>query len=186
MISSNEARPGMILEINNLLYKVLSFHHNKTGRGGAIIKLKLSNLQTGAITEETFRPGDKFSRAILDNKTMQYLYHDDDQYHFMDTETFDQIILDKSMLSEALPYLKEEMSIGVNFFKDNPIGVDLPLNIELTVSTTDPGFKGDTVSASTKPATLETGLVVQVPLFIEVGDVLKIDTRTASYLERVS
>jgi elongation factor P len=184
MIASNDARPGMILEIQNILYKVVGFHHNKTGRGGAVIKLKLKNLHTGATTEETFRPGDKFKRAIMDTQKMQYLYHDGEHYHFMNIESFEQIILDQNILEEALLYLKEEMVINIQLYKDKPVGIDLPLSIELKVTETDPGLRGDTVSGATKPAKMETGLVVQVPLFINEGDVLRIDTRTGDYIER--
>jgi len=184
MISVNEARPGMILDMNNILFKVMHFHHNKTGRGGAVIKLKLNNLQTGATTEGTFRPGDKFKRVVLDTKSMQYLYHEDTHYHFMDMESFDQIIIDQDLLEEALPYLKESSTIDVQFYKGNPIGVDLPISIYLIVVETDPGMKGDTVSGATKPAKMETGHTLQVPLFINEGDVLKIDTRDGEYVER--
>lgn len=185
MISSNEARNGMLIEYNNTLCRVLSYHHNKTGRGGAVIKLKLRNLNNGATTEELFRPGDKFKRVTLETKSMQYLYADDNQYHFMDTATFDQMTIDHDVIEDSLPYLKEEMIIDVQYHKDKPIGVELPLSVELRVADTDPGLRGDTVSGATKPATMETGLVVQVPLFIERDEILKIDTRSGEYLERV-
>jgi len=175
----------MLLEVDSRLCRVVNYHHNKTGRGGAVIKLKLRNVQTGATTEETFRPGDKFKRVILDTKKMQFLYADEDQYHFMDTETFDQVTLEKDLIDDVVLYLKEEMVIDIQFYKDNPMGVEVPITVELKVTDTDPGLKGDTVSGATKPATCETGLTLQVPLFIERDDILKIDTRTGEYLERV-
>jgi elongation factor P len=174
----------MLIELDNKLFKAVSYHHNKTGRGGAVIKLKLKNIQNGATTEEIFRPGDKFKRVVLDTRKMQFLYHDGDHYHFMDVDNFEQIILDKDIIEEGLPYLKEEMTISIQLHNEKPIGCDLPITVELKVARTDPGLRGNTVSGATKAATLETGYEVQVPLFINEGDVLKIDTRTGEYLER--
>ncbi|HHV92922.1 MAG TPA: elongation factor P [Firmicutes bacterium] len=184
MISVNDLRTGLTLEIDGEVWSVVEFLHVKPGKGAAFVRTKLKNLKTGAVMERTFRAGERVARARIETKEMQYLYNSGDEYHFMDTETYEQITLPASALEGAVQYLKENMVIGIQFYEGQPIGVDLPTAVELVVVHTEPGFKGDTATGGTKPATLETGLVVQVPLFIEEGDVLKIDTRTGEYLSR--
>ncbi|NLA59040.1 MAG: elongation factor P [Firmicutes bacterium] len=184
MISVNDLRTGLTLEIDGEIWSVVEFLHVKPGKGAAFVRTKLKNLRTGAVAERTFRAGERVARARIETKEMQYLYNSGDEYHFMDTETYEQISLPASALEGAVPYLKENMVIGIQFYEGEAIGVDLPTAVELVVTHTEPGFKGDTATGGTKPATLETGLVVQVPLFIEEGDVLKIDTRTGEYLSR--
>ncbi|NLY51709.1 MAG: elongation factor P [Firmicutes bacterium] len=184
MISVNDLRTGLTLEIDGEIWSVVEFLHVKPGKGAAFVRTKLKNIRTGAVAERTFRAGERVARARIETKEMQYLYNSGDEYHFMDTETYEQISLPVSALEDAVQYLKENMIIGIQFYEGEAIGIDLPTAVELVVTHTEPGFKGDTATGGTKPATLETGLVVQVPLFIEEGDVLKIDTRTGEYLSR--
>ncbi|MGI6567858.1 MAG: elongation factor P [Firmicutes bacterium] len=184
MISVNDLRTGLTLEIDGEIWSVVEFLHVKPGKGAAFVRTKLKNVRTGAVSERTFRAGERVARARIETKEMQYLYSSGDEYHFMDTETYEQIGLPVSALEGAVDYLKENMIIGIQFYEGEAIGIDLPTAVELVVTQTEPGFKGDTATGGTKPATLETGLVVQVPLFIEEGDVLKIDTRTGEYLSR--
>ncbi|NLY29351.1 MAG: elongation factor P [Firmicutes bacterium] len=184
MISVNDLRTGLTLEIDGEIWSVVEFLHVKPGKGAAFVRTKLKNIRTGAVAERTFRAGERVARARIETKEMQYLYSSGDEYHFMDTETYEQISLPVSALADAVHYLKENMTIGIQFYEGEAIGIDLPTAVELVVTHTEPGFKGDTATGGTKPATLETGLVVQVPLFIEEGDVLKIDTRTGEYLSR--
>jgi elongation factor P len=184
MISVNDLRTGLTLEIDGEIWSVVEFLHVKPGKGAAFVRTKLKNVRTGALSERTFRAGERVARARIETKEMQYLYSSGDEYHFMDTETYEQIGLPVSALEGAVDYLKENMIIGIQFYEGEAIGIDLPTAVELVVTQTEPGFKGDTATGGTKPATLETGLVVQVPLFIEEGDVLKIDTRTGEYLSR--
>lgn len=184
MISVNDLRTGVTLELDGEVWSVVEFLHVKPGKGAAFVRTKLKNVRTGAVSERTFRAGERVPRARIETKQMQYLYSGGDEYHFMDTETFEQTSLRASTLEGAVNYLKENMVIGIQFYEGEPIGVDLPTAVELEVTETEPGFKGDTATGGTKPATLETGLVVQVPLFIEQGDILKIDTRTGEYLSR--
>jgi elongation factor P len=154
------------------------------GRGTAQVRAKLRNLITGAITDETFRPEQRFPRVRIDKRQMQYLYGDGDEHHFMDTENYNQVALGTDQLGEALQYLKEGAEILVLSYEDKPIGVELPTSVELEVSETDPGFKGDTATGGSKPAKLETGISVQVPLFVNQGDRIKVDTRSGEYMER--
>lgn len=184
LISVNDLRTGLTLELDGEVWSVVEFLHVKPGKGAAFVRTKLKNVRTGAVAERTFRAGERVARARIDTRQMQYLYSSGDEYHFMDTDTFEQIGLPASTLEGAVNYLKENMVIGIQFYEGEAIGVDLPTAVELEVTETEPGFKGDTATGGTKPATLETGLVVQVPLFIEQGDVLKIDTRTGEYLSR--
>lgn len=165
---------------------VLDFQHVKPGKGGAFVRTKMKNMITGLIHEETFRSGEKFENPGLQYREMQYLYADEDLYHFMDQESFEQVSLDKKQLSEVLDYLKEQSIYTILYFKDAPIGVTPPMFMELKVLETTPGVRGDTAQgAGSKPAKLETGLVVQVPLFVQEEDLLKIDTRDGVYIERV-
>jgi elongation factor P len=185
MISTTDFRTGVTIEINGEPYVVVDFQHVKPGKGAAFVRTKLKNLNTGATTEQTFRPGEKFPRAHIDRKQMQYLYNSGDEYFFMDTETFEQVSIQKEDLGDAVKWMKENSNIDVIYFNGKTIGVEPPTFVELEVVDTVPGERGNTVQGGTKPATLETGAVVLVPLFVNVGDVLKIDTRTGEYLTRV-
>ena len=184
MISSNDFRPGATIEIDNQVWQVVDFQHVKPGKGAAFVRAKIKNLQTGAVIERTFNAGEKLPKAQVDRRPMQYLYADGDSFNFMDTETYDQVMLTKDQLTEALNFLKENMEITVLFFNGTIIGVELPNSVDLTVVETDPGIRGDTATGGTKPAKLETGYVVKVPMFINEGDVLRIDTRSGAYIER--
>lgn len=184
MISVNDLRTGLTLELDGEIFSVIEFLHVKPGKGAAFVRTKLRNVRTGAVSERTFRAGERVPRAHIETRQMQYLYSDGNGYHFMDTETFEQIALSKSNLDDAINYLTENMVIGIQIYEGTPIGVDLPTAVELEITETEPGFRGDTASGGTKPATLQTGLVVQVPLFVEQGDIIKVDTRTGEYLSR--
>jgi len=184
MISSNDFRTGVTIEIDNDVWQVVDFQHVKPGKGAAFVRAKLKNARTGAVVERTFNAGEKMPKAHVDRREMQYLYASDDQYNFMDNETFEQIALTAAQLGDATKFLKENMSIGIMFFQGSIIGVDIPNSVELTVIETDPGIRGDTATGGTKPAKVETGYIVKVPLFINIGDVLRIDTRSGDYLER--
>lgn len=186
MISTGELRKGLIVDLDGQLLSIMDYEHIKMGRGTAQVRIKFRNLRTGAITERTFQAGTKFPRVRLDHRTVQYLYSEDRTYHFMDQETFDQIALTADQLGEAVNYLKEGTTLDVLFYENEPVGVELPITVDLTVTYTEPGFRGDTATGGTKPATTETGLVVQVPLFVNTGDVIRVDTRTGAYLTRVS
>lgn len=186
MIDSGELRKGLTIELDDKLYQVMSYQHIKIGRGSAMVKLKMRDIRGGHTIERTFQASEKFTRARLDSRTMQYLYNDGNSYYFMDEKTFEQIPISSSQLGDALDYLKENMSLEVSSYKGKLIGVELPITVELEVAETGPGFKGDTATAGNKPAKLETGITIQVPLFINNGDVIKVDTRTGQYLERVS
>lgn len=184
MISVNDLRKGLTIQLEGDLYVVVEFLHVKPGKGAAFVRTTLKNLRTGQTVERTFRAGERVERAHIETREMQYLYSSGDEYTFMDTETYDQVTLTKDQLGDAPYYLKENMNILIQFFEGRAIGVDLPTAVELEVVHTEPGFKGDTAQGATKPATLETGLVVQVPLFVEVGEKVKVDTRTGEYLSR--
>ena len=184
MISSNDFRPGVTIEIDGMVWQVVEFQHVKPGKGAAFVRAKLKNLQTGSVVERTFNAGEKVPNAQVERKPMQYLYGEEGSYYFMDVETYDQIMLTKDQLGDALNFIKEEMEITVLFFNGTVIGVDSPNSVELKVVETEPGIRGDTATGGVKPAKLETGYVVKVPLFINEGDVLRIDTRTGAYLER--
>lgn len=184
MISSNDFRTGVTIEIDNDVWQVVDFQHVKPGKGAAFVRAKLKNIRTGAVVERTFNAGEKLPKARVDNRQMQYLYENGGAYVFMDNETYDQTEISKEQLGNAINFLKENMTISVMFFQGTIIGVDLPNSVELTVVETEPGIKGDTATGGTKPATLETGYIVRVPLFINEGDVLRIDTRSGAYIER--
>lgn len=185
MISVNDFHTGVTIEIEGQLFTVVEFLHVKPGKGAAFVRTKLKNLVTGGVTEKTFRAGEKVAKAHIEKKAMQYLYNTGDEYVFMDLETYEQLPMDREYLAESINYLKENMEVSVLMHQEKVIGVELPANVELAVTETDPGFKGDTASGGSKPATLETGLTVQVPFFVNVGDVLRINTRTGEYIERV-
>ncbi len=184
MISASELRKGMCFEWNGQIYTVLDFEHNKHGRGGAVVWIKMRNVNTGANVENTFNPTDKFEKVQFVEKEMQYLYNDGDLYYFFDPETYDQIPYNKDLVEECLPYLLDGMTVTAKFFKDQIFSVAPPLFVTLEVTETEPAIQGDTSKASYKPAKLETGLTVQVPLFIGNGEKIKIDTRTGEYVER--
>jgi elongation factor P len=184
MISTGDLKRGMTLELDGELWTVLEHTHLKLGRGSAQARLKMRNVRTGTTVERSFQSGEKFRRAILDKKTVQYLYHEDSTYHFMDTETYEQTALSADMLGDVVNYLKDGQEVELLTYRDEPIGADLPASVELQVAQTDPGVRGDTATAGTKPATMETGLVVQVPLFISEGDRIRVDTRSGQYIER--
>ena len=183
MISGGELRKGIIIELEGKLYQVIDYQHVKMKRT-ALAKVKLRDINAGHTIERSFQSGEKLTRARLDSRKMQYLYNDGDLYYFMDEENYEQISLSSSHLEGALNYLKEGVSVEVSSYKGEVIGIELPITVDLQVTSTDPGFKGDTATGGNKPATLETGLTVQVPLFINEGDVIKVDTRTGIYLER--
>jgi elongation factor P len=185
MISGGELRRGIIIEMEGKLYQVIEYQHVKMKRT-ALARVKLRDISGGHTIERTFQSDDKLTRVRLDSRPMQYLYNDGDLYHFMDEENFEQITLNRAQLGYALNFLKENISVEVTTYKGEIIGVELPITVELEITATEPGFKGDTATAGTKPATLETGLAIQVPLFINEGDIVKVDTRTGEYLERIS
>lgn len=184
MISTNDFRTGLTIEIDGDVFQVVDFQHVKPGKGAAFVRTKIRNVRTGAVVERTFNAGEKLPRARVEKKEFQYLYNDGSVYNFMDMESYDQIGLSADELGDAVKYLKENMTIGILTFQGKSIGVDLPNYVELEVVETSPGIKGDTASGGSKPATLETGYVVQVPFFINIGDVLQIDTRTGQYIKR--
>jgi elongation factor P len=184
VIEAGDLRNGSVFERDGQLFVCVGFSHMKMGRGTAQVRARLRNLKTGAIIDETFRPEQRFPRVRIDKRNMQYLYNDGGQYHFMDTQTYDQVALSDSALGDALKYLKENTEITVLTYEGLAIGVELPTSVDLEVTGTDPGFKGDTATGGSKPAKLETGITVQVPLFVNQGDRIKVDTRSGEYMER--
>ena len=184
MISASEFRKGVTFEINGDPNVVLDFQHVKPGKGAAFVRTKYKNVLTGAIREEAFNPNDKFPKAHIDTKQMQYLYSDGELYYFMDEETFDQVPLMADVVEDAMLYLRENDNASIKFYKGHAFLVEAPNFVNLKVTETEPGVKGDTATNATKAATVETGAVVQVPFFIEVGEILQIDTRTGEYLSR--
>ena len=185
MISSSELRKGITIELDGALYQVLDYQRIKMKRT-ALARLKLRDIRAGHTIERTFQSSEKFIRARLDYRRMQYLYNEGNLYYFMDEENFEQVSLDSEQLGDVINYLKEGMSLQISSYKGELVGVELPITVELQVIDTDPGFKGDTATAGNKPAELESGITIQVPLFINRGDIIKVDTRSGSYLERVS
>jgi elongation factor P len=185
VISSNDFRAGVVVTLDGDLYVIVSSQHVKRGRGSAYVRAKIRNLKTGAITERTFNAGEKVPRAFLEHRAMQYLYRDGDQYVFMDQETFEQATISAEVLGDGRLYLKDNTVVTVVYYEQRPIAVELPNSVDLLVVDTPPGVRGDTAAGSSKPATLETGAVVQVPFFVEVGNLIRVDTRTGEYLERL-
>jgi elongation factor P len=185
LISTGELKKGATIELDGKLYSIMDYNHIKMGRGSAQVRIKFRDVRSGAITEQTFQAGTKFQRARVERREMQYLYSDDQFYYFMNTETYEQIPVTADKVGDANKYLKENDTCEVVLFGDEVIGVELPITVELTITQTDPGFKGDTATGGTKPATLETGLVIQVPLFIEEGTKVRVNTDSGSYIERV-
>ena len=185
MISAGDFRNGITLEYDGNIFQIVEFQHVKPGKGAAFVRTKLRNIISGGLIEKSFRPTEKFPQARIDRKDMQYLYGDEDFYHFMDVETYDQIDLTIDAVGDALKFVKENEMCKICSHKGNVFAVDPPLFVELEITETEPGFKGDTATGATKPAIVETGAKVYVPLFVEIGDKIKIDTRTGEYLSRV-
>ena len=185
MISAGDFKNGVTLEYNGNIFQIIDFQHVKPGKGAAFVRTKLKNIISGGVIETSFRPTEKFPKAHIERKDMQYLYSDGELYHFMDVETYDQIALNEDAIGDSLKFVKENEMVKICSHKGNVFAVEPPLFVELAIIDTEPGFKGDTATGATKPATVETGAVVYVPLFVEQGDVLKIDTRTGEYLSRV-
>ncbi|MDR2650186.1 MAG: elongation factor P [Clostridiales bacterium] len=185
MISASEFRNGATLEVDGDIYVVLEFQHVKPGKGAAFVRTKLKNLKSGGIVERTFRPTEKMPRARIDRQDLQYLYRDGDLYYFMDTESFEQTAINASDIGDALKYVKENEMVKILSHEGSVFGIEPPTFVVLEITDTEPGFKGDTATGATKPATVETGAVINVPLFLGVGEAVKIDTRTGEYLGRV-
>lgn len=185
MITAGDFRKGNTIEWDGGVWNIVDFQHVKPGKGAAFVRTKLKNVITGAVIERTFNPTDKMPRAIIETKEMQYLYSDGELYYFMDLETFDQLPLGFDQVEDSIPYVKENTNVTVRFFKGSAFSVEAPLFVELEITDTEPGFKGDTASNTFKPATVETGYSLQVPLFINIGDHIRIDTRSGEYMERV-
>lgn len=185
MYSTPDFRKGLKIEINGEPFIIVDFLHVKPGKGGAFVRTTLKSLISGNVIDRTFRSGEKIDKPDLEEKEMQYLYESDGEYHFMDNETYEQLFVTAEHLGDAKYYLQENVTVTLLFHNGKPIGVEVPMFVELPVKTTEPGVRGDTASGGSKPAILETGLSVQVPLFINEGDLLKIDTRTGKYIERV-
>lgn len=186
MITTSDFRTGMGIIVDGNIYVILSFQHVSPGRWRAFVSTKIRDMKTGAVLERNFRAGEKFEQAVLENATYQFLYKDGDTYHFMDASTFDQAAVDAEVLGDAVKYLREEMEVAVRLHDGRVVEVVVPVHVDLRVVETNPGLKGDSATASTKPATLETGAVVQVPLFVEKGERVRVDTRTGQYVTRVS
>ena len=185
MLSASEFRKGLTFEMDGQIYTVVDFQHVKPGKGAAFVRTKIKNIITGAVVEKSFNPTDKFPKAHIERKEMQYLYEDGGLYYFMDNETYEQMPLNKEQVEEAIMYLKPNDTVIIKFYKGEAFSVEAENFVELEVTHTEPGFKGDTATGATKPATLETGLVITVPLFINIGDRIRVDTRTGEYMERL-
>jgi elongation factor P len=185
MISTGDLRKGVVIELDNELWQILDYHHIKMGRGSAQVRIKLRNVKKGGIVERSFQAGDKWPRARLDRRQVQFLYRDGDDYHFMDTDSYDQFSMTTEQLGDAVLYLQDGMMVDRTTYEGETIGVELPITVDLRVLETEPGYAGDTATGARKPATVATGLVVQVPLFVSEGDTIRIDTRTGEYQTRV-
>jgi elongation factor P len=184
MISTNDVKPGMALQLDNGLFNIIEYQHVKPGKGKAFVRMKLKNVETGAVLDRTFRAGEDVDRAIIERKDHQYLYRDDMGFHFMDLETYSQFAVSTDLIGDVERFMVEGMTVVLAMYEGTPISVDLPAAVELKVTESEPAVKGDRVSGATKPVTVETGLVVQVPLFVDSGDVIKVDTRSGAYLTR--
>ena len=184
MYSTGDFRNGLKIEFEGEPYVIVYFQHVKPGKGGAFVRTKMKNLKTGSVLEHTFRSGDKVNKPDLEEREMQFMYKTGNQYHFMDTGSYEQIYLDEDHVGDYGNYLIENLSVKILFYRGEPIGIDLPIFIVLRIVESEPGVRGDTVSGGSKPAKLESGAVVQVPLFLNVGDKIKVDTRTGTYIER--
>ena len=184
MVTAGDFKNGLTFELDGQVMQVIEFQHVKPGKGAAFVRTKFKNVKTGAVVERSFSPTDKFENAMVDRREMQYLYNDGDLYYFMDMESYEQLPISKDKLDDNFKFVKEEMMCRIVSYKGDVFAVEPPIFVELEVTDTEPGFKGDTATGTTKPATLETGAIVKVPLFIEIGNKLRIDTRTGEYLER--
>ena len=182
---AGDLRNGTTFELDNNVFRVVEFQHVKPGKGAAFVRVKMKNVITGAVIERTFNPSEKLQGAEIEKRDMQYLYNDGTLYYFMDNNTYDQIPLNESQIGDALKYIKENMNVTILSFKGNVFAVEPPMFVELEVTYTEPGFSGNTTTTSGKPATLENGLEISVPLFVEIGDRIRIDTRTGQYMERI-
>lgn len=185
MISAGDFRNGITIEFDNNIFQIIEFQHVKPGKGAAFVRTKLKNIKNGGVIERTFRPNEKCPQARIDRKDMQFLYEDGDLYNFMDVETYDQIVLNESSVGDSLKFVKENEMVKICSHNGNVFAIEPPLFVELVITDTEPGFKGDTSQGATKPSVVETGATVYVPLFVEQGDKIKIDTRTGDYLSRV-
>lgn len=185
IMTAGEFRNGMTFEFDGNVYQVVEFQHVKPGKGAAFVRTKLKNVITGSVVEKTFRPTEKVEKAMIERKDMEYSYNDGDLYYFMDQETFDMIPIGKDQIGDSLKFVKENMVCRILSYKGNVFGIEPPTFVELAITETEPGFKGDTATGATKPATLETGAVIQVPLFVDGSDIIRVDTRTGEYMERV-
>jgi len=184
MISAGDFKNGLTIEYENSVYQILEFQHVKPGKGAAFVRTKLKNIINGGVVEKTFRPSEKYPQARIDRNDMQYLYNDGELYHFMDVSSYEQIALNEESVGDALKFVKENEMVKVCSHNGNVFAIDAPLSVELLITETEPGFKGDTATGATKPCIVETGATVYVPLFVEQGDVIKIDTRNGEYLGR--
>jgi elongation factor P len=185
MISTGDLKKGIAIELDGELWQILEYHHNKQGRGSAQVRIKLRNIKRGQTVERSFQAGEKWPRAYLDKRQVQFLYADGNDYHFMDTDSYDQFTLTADQLDDVRQYLKDGMLLDRTSYEGETIGVELPITVDLRVVQTEPGFAGDTQSGARKPATTESGLVVQVPIFVDEGDTIRVDTRTGEYQTRV-
>jgi elongation factor P len=186
MISTNDMRPGQTLDIDGNLFTIINYQHVKPGKGQAFVKTKLKNVKTGATTDKTFRADEKVNLAVLDKREMQYLYKDDAGLVFMDQESYEQTHIDPDMIGDSVKFLKDGTVVVANVYEGIPVGAEMPITVEVKITETEPGLKGDRVSGALKPATVETGAIVQVPLFVEQGETIKVDTRNGEYMSRVS
>ena len=184
MISTNDMRPGQTLDIDGTLFTIVNYQHVKPGKGQAFVKTKLKNLKSGAVADRTFRADEKVNLAVLDKREMQYLYEDDAGLVFMDNESYEQVHVDPELLGDSRKFLKDGTVCLIPVYEGTPVGADLPVTVELEITETEPGLKGDRVAGALKPATVETGVTVQVPLFVTIGDKIKVDTRSGEYLSR--
>jgi len=185
LLSTSDFRNGLKIEIEGEPYAIVEFQHVKPGKGGAFVRTKLKSIKAGSVIDRTFRSGEKFDEPNLEEKEMQYLYASEGQYNFMDNKNYEQIALTEEQLGESRKYIKENMNVKILFYNEKPLGVEVPMFVELKIVKTDPGVRGDTATGGAKPATLETGAVIKVPLFMNEGEKIKIDTRTGEYIERV-
>ncbi len=185
MISTGELRKGVVIELDGDLWQILDYHHIKMGRGSAQVRIKLRNVKKGSTVEKSFQAGEKWPRAQLDRREIQFLYRDGDDFHFMEMESYEQFHLTANQIDDIVPYLKDGMTLDRITYEGETLGVELPITVDLVVAETEPGFAGDTATGARKAATMETGLVVSVPLFVQQGDTLRIDTRTGEYQTRL-
>ena len=185
MISAGDFRNGITLEIEGAVYQIIEFQHVKPGKGAAFVRTKIKNVMSGAVTERTFRPTEKFDRAIIERKDMEYLYNDGELYYFMDPESYEQMPIGKDQIGDSLKFVKENDICKICSYQGSVYSVEPPMFVELEITDTEPGFKGDTATGANKPATVETGAQIAVPLFVNIGDKVQIDTRTGEYLKRV-